>query len=49
MCFGCLKEPSHRDISFEYQQHMFWLRKKKNNVQLGTLIWGPGVGSGEFA
>ena len=23
--FGCSKEPSHRDGSFEYPQHMFWL------------------------
>ena len=29
MCFGCSKEPSHRDSSFEYPQHMFWLRNKK--------------------
>ena len=29
MCFGCSKEPSHRDGSFEYQQHMFWLRNEK--------------------
>ena len=21
---------------------MFWLRNKKNNLQLRTLIWGPG-------
>ena len=25
--FGCSKEPSHRDGSFEYTQHMFWMRK----------------------
>ena len=41
MCFGCSKEPSHRDGSFELPQHMFWLRNKKNNFQLHTLIWGP--------
>ena len=29
MCFGCSKEPSHRDGSFEYPLHMFWLRNKK--------------------
>ena len=23
MCFGCSKELSHRDSSFEYPQHMF--------------------------
>ena len=42
MCFGCSKEPSHRDASFEYQQHMLWLKNKKNNLQLRTLIWRPG-------
>ena len=41
MCFGCSKEPSHRDGSLEYLQHMFWLRNKKNYFQLHTLIWGP--------
>ena len=29
ICFGCSKEPSHWDGSFEYQQHMFWFRNKK--------------------
>ena len=38
--FWCSKEPSHLDGSFEYPQHMFWLRNKKNNFQLRTLIWG---------
>ena len=28
VCFGCSKELSHRDGSFEYPQHMFWLRSK---------------------
>ena len=41
MCFGCSKEPPHRDGSFEYPQHMFWLRNKKNNFQLHTLILRP--------
>ena len=40
MCFGYSKEPSHQDNSFEYPQHMFWLRNTKKNVQLRTLIWG---------
>ena len=39
--FCVLKEPSHQDGSFEYPQHMFRLRNKKNNFQLRTLIWGP--------
>ena len=41
MCFGCSKELSHRDGSFEYPQHMFWLRNKKNNFLLHTVVWGP--------
>ena len=41
MCFGYSKEPSHLDGSFEYPQQMFWLRNKKNNFQLRTLIWVP--------
>ena len=41
MCFGCSKEPSHRDGSFEYPKHMFWLRNKNNNFQIRTLIWRP--------
>ena len=40
MCFRFSKEPSHRDRSFEYPQHMFWLLNNKNNFQLHTLIWG---------
>ena len=28
ICFVCSKEPSRWDGSFEYPQHMFWLRKK---------------------
>ena len=35
--FGCSKEPSHRDGSFEYPQDMFWLRNKKINVLVSTL------------
>ena len=38
MCFGCSKEPSHWVGSFEYQQHMFWLRNKKNNFQINKKI-----------
>ena len=41
MCFGCPNEPSHRDGSFEYPQHMFRLKNKKNNFLLRTLILGP--------
>ena len=28
---------------------MFWLRNKKNNFQLGTLIWRPGVYAFSFS
>ena len=38
MCFGCSKELSHRDSSFEYPQHMFRLRNNKNNFQAGGFI-----------
>ena len=38
MCFGCSKEPSHRDSSFEYPQHMFWMRNKENNFPIRALI-----------
>ena len=41
MCFGCSKEPSHRNGSFEYPQHMFLLGNKESSFQLRTLIWGP--------
>ena len=29
ICFGCSKEPSHLDGSFEYPQHILSLRNKK--------------------
>ena len=38
MCFGCSKELSLRDGSFEYPQHMIWLRNQKNNFHAHTLI-----------
>ena len=39
MCFGCLKEPSRRDGSFEHPQHMVLLRNKKNNFQMNTFMY----------
>ena len=39
MCFGCSKESSHWDGSFEYPQHMLWLRNKKNIFSY-TLLYG---------
>ena len=50
MCFGCSKEPSHWDGSFEYPQHMFWMRNKETSFPIHTLIWRHGYllyGSGE--
>ena len=41
MCFGCSKEPSHQDDSFEHPQHIVSLRNKKTNFQLHILNWGP--------
>ena len=40
MCFGCAKEPSRGDGSFEYPQHMCWLRNKETNFQLLSLLSG---------
>ena len=37
MCFGCSKEPSHGDGSFEYPK-LVWLRYKEKKR---TLILGP--------
>ena len=37
-CFWCSKEPAHRGGSFEYSQHMFRLRNKKNNFELDAPI-----------
>ena len=41
MCFGCSKEPSNGDGSFEYPQHMFCMRNKENIHPICTLIWRP--------
>ena len=43
VCFVCSKEPSHRDGSIEYPQHMFSLRYKKNHFQLHTLTWSSEI------
>ena len=40
MCFGCSKEPSHWDGSFEYPQHMFWLRNTKIIFKYALLSGG---------
>ena len=41
MCFGCSKEWSHGDRSFEYPQHMFWMRNKENRFPIHTFIRRP--------
>ena len=42
MCYGCSKEPSHSDSSFEYPQHMLWMKKKKIIFLFSTLNQSPG-------
>ena len=39
ICFECSKEPYHRDGCFEYTTY-FWLRNRKNNSLLRSLICG---------
>ena len=39
ICFVCSKEPPHRDGSFEYPEHMIWLRNK-NFFQFAFLSGG---------
>ena len=34
---GCSKELSHWEGSFEYQQHIFWMRNEENNFQYACL------------
>ena len=46
ICFGCSKESSRRDDSFEYPQHMFWLRNKTIKVFDNKLI-SRGLGINE--
>ena len=43
MCFGCSKEPSQKDGSFEYPQQMFWMNNIENSFPIHTLIWRPEV------
>ena len=42
MCFGC----SHRDGSFEYPQHVFWLRNKKWGPANGVMGWSVVIDCG---
>ena len=42
ICCGCSKERSQQEGSFEYPQHMFWLRKKKSIFFITILILRPG-------
>ena len=40
MCFGCSKEPSQRDGSFDYPQHMLWMR---NKIKFQYLVISGGL------
>ena len=40
---GAQKNPSHWDGSFEYPQHMFWLRNKKKYFSVNHFNERPGV------
>ena len=40
MCFGCSKEPSHWDGSFECLKHMFWWRNENVIFRYTLLSWG---------
>ena len=42
MYVRCSKEPSHLDGSFEYLQHMFWLRNDKTTFKHALLL-EPGI------
>ena len=45
ICFGCIKEPSHWDGSFEYPQHMFfWELRKTKSLMWLLLKWQPDFG-----
>ena len=39
MCLGAQKNRLIETVLFEYPQHMFWLKNKKINFPLHTLIW----------
>ena len=41
--FWVLKRTVSLRRFFMYPQHMFWLRNKKNNFQIRTLIWRPEI------
>ena len=49
MCFGYSKETSHGDGSFEYPQHMFWLRNKNIILGYALLSGGPVMLHGLFS
>ena len=40
ICFQCFKEPSHRDGSFEYPQHMFWLGNEEKIFNYAHYLLG---------
>ena len=38
ICFGCSKKTSHLAGSFEHLEHILWLRNKKINFVLRTVL-----------
>ena len=44
MCFGCSKDPSYRDGSFECQQHMF--ASKLRNIIFKYALLSGGLDAG---
>ena len=48
ICFGFSKEQPHCDGSFEYPQHMFWLRNKKIIFLKHTLNLSTALRQVEF-
>ena len=47
MCFGCSKEPSHRNTSFECLKHNFAIEGKQPKHRFGC-IRGPSHRNGSF-
>ena len=47
MCFGCSKELSHRNTSFEYLKHNFRIEGKQPKPRFGC-IKGPSHRDGSF-
>ena len=46
-CFGCSKEPSHWDGSFEYHNICFGWEILGKQFHFAQIIWWPGITKGE--